>query len=291
MLFGDHLVVLRGGGDLATGVALRLHRAGFPLVVLELDQPLAIRRTVALASAVFEGRVVVEGMEAVRVDSPGEAETLASSEMVPVLAASTLPEFPSPPAVVVDARVAKRNLDTTIDQAPLVVALGPGFEAGIDCHAVVETKRGHRLGRVVWEGSAAPDTGVPGRVGGSDTDRVVRAPTGGVVAWKVEIADRIEKDHEMGRVEDTPVTAPIAGVVRGLIAPGRRVAPGLKIADIDPRGDASACFEVSDKARLVGGGVLEAVLVWLNLFRQTNSDPSPPPRVTGGLGPAGLGPS
>ena len=264
MLFGDRLVVVRGGGDLATGVVHRLVRAGFPIVVTELAQPLAIRRSVAVAAAVTEGTVQIDGVEARRVASSHEAVLLARSGIVAVMVSPELPDFPEPPAVVVDARLAKRNLDTRSDQALLVIALGPGFTAGVDCDAVVETMRGHRLGRVIWVGGAEPDTGTPGRVGGVSAERVVRSPGNGPVGWRVEIGDMVASGDVIGAVAGTEIVAPIAGVVRGLLYPGQEATSGLKIADVDPRADRAACFEISDKARLVGGGVLEAVLTWLN---------------------------
>jgi xanthine dehydrogenase accessory factor len=264
MLFGDHLVVLRGGGDLATGAVHHLVNAGFAVIVLELERPLVLRRPVSIASAVLEGEVTVDGIDAVLVDSMAAAVKAVQTGVVAVLISPELPDFVSPPSVLVDARVAKRNLDTSLDQAPLVVGLGPGLRAGHDCHAVVETKRGHRLGRVIWDGSAADDTGIPGQVGGVGAQRVVRAPGAGPVSWTVEIGDMVGSGQAMGAVGEAEVAAPIAGVVRGLIAPGHPAQSDLKIGDIDPRGDRSACFEISDKARLVGSGVLEAVLTWLN---------------------------
>jgi xanthine dehydrogenase accessory factor len=262
MLFGDHLVLLRGGGDLATGVAQRLHRAGFPMVVLELEHPLTVRRTVSLATAVIEGKVTVEDLEGVKIQSAGEAVSLAAEGTIPVMVSPTIPFFER--SVVVDARLAKHKLDTSIDQAPLVVALGPGFVAGVDCHAVVETMRGHRLGRVIWEGPAAPDTGVPGMVGGASEHRLLRAEVGGEVQWDAEIGDQVTEGQTLGHVGIAPVVAASDGVVRGLLADGTPATSGLKLGDIDPRGDRAACFEISDKALSVGGGVLEAVLTWLN---------------------------
>ncbi len=266
-LFADCLVVVRGGGDLATGVVARLHRAGFPVIVLELATPLAIRRTVSVARVVREGAAAIEELDVRRVDSPRDAIRVADSGAVPVLVDERLPAFPSPVDVLVDARVAKVPLDTTIDQARLVVALGPGFEAGVDCHAVVETMRGHRLGRVLWSGSAAPNTGVPGRVGGRSAERVVRSNRSGPIVWNVGIGDMVLDGQILGTVAGEPIAANLEGVVRGLIDAARPATPGLKIADIDPRGDPGACFEISDKALAVGGGVLEAVLVWLNGIR------------------------
>ncbi len=263
MLFADRLVVVRGGGDLATGVVARLHRAGFPIVVLELERPLAIRRTVAVASAVIEGTHRVEDLHAIRVESMSQAGEEARHGKIPVLVAAGPPDFGERPAVVVDARLAKRNLDTSTDDAGLVVGLGPGFTAGVDCHAVVETMRGHNLGRVIRHGRAAENTGVPGLVGGVAAERVVRAPRTGQLDWRVGIGDRVDVGEELGAIDGVAVAAPIAGVVRGLLVDGP-VDRDLKIADIDPRADRSACFEISDKALAVGGGVLEAVMSFLN---------------------------
>ena len=160
--------------------------------------------------------------------------------------------------------MAKGNIDTRLEQADLVVALGPGFIAGVDCHAVIETHRGHRLGRVIWSGPPFPNTGRPGRVGGKSSERVLRAPIAGSVTWQVSIGDLVQNKQLLGHVADVPVSAPFDGVARGLIAPGIEVRQGLKIGDIDPRADVGSCFTISDKALAVGGGVLEAVLTWLN---------------------------
>ncbi len=283
MLFSEYLI-LRGGGDLATGVAYRLHHAGFPVIVTELPQPLVVRRRVALATAVLEGEITVEDLRAVRVDSVEEAYALAPTGVIPVLVAPQLTDNGRPPpaagegtilsdflaavgdhwSAVVDARMAKRNIDTTIDQAPLVIALGPGFVAGVNCHAVVETNRGHRLGRVIWQGAAEPNTGTPGVVGGKGAERVLRAPVAGVASWRVEIGDRVREGDIMGDVAGVAVAAPFDGVVRGLIAPGTVVPAAIKIGDVDPRGDVAACFTISDKALAIGGGVLEALLIHLS---------------------------
>ncbi len=263
MLFADHPVILRGGGDLATGVALRLHRAGFPVIVCELAHPLTVRRTVALSAAVAGGSVVVEGVVAQRVETLAEAVSTCCTGIVPVLVSPTLLSAAVVPrSVVVDARLAKRSLDTTLTDAPLVVGLGPGFTVGDQCHAVVETQRGARLGRVLWTGSAEPDSRVPGEVGGRGSERVLRAPVAGAVHWTVHIGDRVVPGP-IGHVADRVVDAPFAGLVRGLIADGTTVPVGMKIGDIDPRTDV-VVDEVSDKALAIGGGVLEAVLTWLN---------------------------
>jgi len=265
------LVVLRGAGDLATGVAWRLKRAGFGVVLCELAHPLTVRRTVAFSTAVDEGSVTVEGIRAVRATT-AEAACLARSGVVPVVVSPALP--PLPADVVVDARVAKRALDTTIGDAPLVIALGPGFVAGQDCHAVVETMRGSRLGRVLWQGSAAPNTGTPGLIGGRGAERVLRAPADGPARWRARIGDVVTDGAVLGTVAGAPVRAPFAGLVRGLIAEGTPVRQGLKIGDVDPRPDTD-WHEISDKALAVAGGVLEAILTWLN--RPSAAPPPAPP--------------
>ncbi len=264
MLFAEQLVVVRGGGDLASGAVAQLHNAGFPVIVLELERPLAVRRTVAFSSAVISGEITIDGIIGQRAATTDDALVIATRREVAVLVSPAIPVFSRPISVLVDARMAKRNIDTAIDQAPLVVALGPGFNAGTDCDAVIETMRGHRLGRVIWDGPAVPNTGIPGTVGGAASDRLVRAPVDGVVEWSVAIGDVVTATQALGSIGDVVAQASIGGVVRGLIAAGSVVSAGTKIGDVDPRADRAACFEISDKSRLVGAGVLEAVLVWLN---------------------------
>ncbi len=278
MLFINHPVLLRGGGDLATGVAYRLHHAGFPIIVTELPHPLVVRRRVALATAVLQGEITIEDLRGVRVNSLEEAQELSSTGTIPVLVSPKLPAdllnslsrrttgvvTRHSSLTLVDARMAKRNIDTRIDQAPLVIALGPGFTAGVDCHAVIETNRGHRLGRVIRQGTAEANTGTPGIVGGKGRERVLRAPAAGAASWRVDIGDRVREGQIMGDVAGLSVAAPFDGVVRGLIAPGTAVPAGLKIGDVDPRDDAEASTTISDKALAIGGGVLEAVLSHLS---------------------------
>ncbi len=260
-LFNDLLVVVRGGGDLASGVVYRLVKAGFPVIVTELAQPLVIRRTVAFASAVFDSQITVEGLTARRVDAIDAISAVLGADQVPVLideggaVIRTLR-----PVIVVDARVAKRNLDTRPDDAPVVIALGPGFEAGRDCHAVIETNCGHTLGRVIRHGTAEPNTGHPGSVQGFRQERVLRAPAAGYVIGQAAIGDQVTAGAVIARVEDQEVHAPFDGVLRGLIHPAVRVPQGLKIGDVDPRGVREHCFTISDKALAIGGGVIEAVL-------------------------------
>jgi len=259
----DHLIVVRGGGDIGSGAIWRLRRVGFPVVVLELNRPLTVRRTVAFSTAVTNDWIEIDGITGKRASSVMEAEAMAGDGIVPVMVAPDVPAFLSTPSVVVDARIAKRNIDTAITDAPLVVALGPGFTAGEDCDAVIETKRGHDLGRVIWSGEAAPNTGVPGVIGGVSGQRVVTAAADGAVEWSISIGDIVQAGDRLGVIDGNAVPASISGVVRGLITDGA-VSRGLKIADIDPRGDVTATRSISDKALAVGGGVLEAVLSWIN---------------------------
>lgn len=264
MLFGDYLVVFRGGGDLATGAVYRLWRAGFPVLVLELEQPLAIRRSVAVAAAVVDGRALIEDLDAIYIQDIEEAVAVARSGAIPVMVSPTLIQLPWEPAVVIDARHAKTNIDTTINDAPLVVGLGPGFTAGVDCHAVIETMRGHFLGRVIWEGSPAANPGELDLLGLKASERIVRAPTFGILSWKVAIGDLVAAGDVLGDINGVPVRSRIGGVVRGQLPAEYEVEWNWKIAEVDPHTDTGACFEISDEALAVGGGVVEAVLTWLN---------------------------
>ncbi|KAA3657022.1 MAG: EF2563 family selenium-dependent molybdenum hydroxylase system protein [Chloroflexi bacterium] len=271
MLFSSHLIAVRGGGDLATAVIYRLHKAGFPVIVLELERPLPVRRRVAVASAILENKITIEDLHAQRANSIDEAKQIMRQGIIPVMIAPMLSDIhlqsliPNPqPPIIIDARMAKRNIDTHMDQAELVIALGPGFTAGVDCHVVIETMRGHRLGRVIWEGSALPNTGTPGIVAGKGAERVLRAPTDGMVNWRMEIGDSVKHNTIIGDVNGSHVFAPFDGVIRGLIAPGMQVKNGLKIGDVDARGNRDACFTISDKALAIAGGVLEAILTHLN---------------------------
>lgn len=259
------LCLIRGAGDIASGIAWRLSRAGWPIVATELAQPLAVRRTVSLSSAVSEGSTSIEGMRGERADSLSHATELANAGVVAVLVSPSLPALNAD--VVIDARLAKRNLDTSLDDAELVVGIGPGFEASQDCHAVVETQRGHHLGRVFWTGHAAANTGIPGTIDGRGAERVLRSPAAGVVTWAAAIGDAVTADQELGSVAGQTVYAPFDGMVRGLIQPGLSVIEGFKIGDLDPRCGLVECHEISDKALAVGGGVVEAILCWLNGHR------------------------
>lgn len=233
-------------------------------MILEQLQPTVIRRTVAFASAVYEGTVTVEGVMARRVELP-EVPGLLAREVVPVLVdpqGQVLAQLR--PAVLVDAILAKRNAGTRITDAALVVALGPGFCAGRDCHAVVETARGHTLGRLYWRGEALPNTGVPGELGGAGEERVVRAPAAGTLVPLAQIGDLVQAGQAVARVGEQAVTVRIGGVLRGLLYGGLPVTPGMKVGDVDARGDRDYCFTISDKALTIAGGVLEAVVSWMH---------------------------
>lgn len=269
----EHVVVIKGGGDLATGVAYRLYRSGFRrLALTEIARPTVIRRTVSFAEAVYSGETTVEGLTARRCPGhEGIAQTWAHGA-IPVLVdpkARVVQELR--PTVVVDAIMAKRNLGTSIGNAPIVVALGPGFYAGRDCHAVIETNRGHYLGRVILQGEAQPNTGVPGDIDGYGAERVVRAPREGVIRPLRQIGDRVAQGEALALVEGEPVPSPLTGVLRGLIREGLLVKQGMKIGDVDPRAAREHCFTISDKSLAVGGGVLEAVLLLLNSERGENA--------------------
>lgn len=254
------LIVIKGAGDLASGVAHRLFRSGFAVIMTELPEPTVIRRPVSFAAAVFDGNATVEGVAAVLTE-PEDAAAVAARGLIAVVVdpAAAVVGFHKPWAVV-DAIVAKRNTGTALRDAPVVVALGPGFAAGRDVHYVVETARGHYLGRVIETGEALPDTGVPGVIGGYGAERLLRSPAAGVFIATRSIGDSVACGEIVGHVAGRPVSACVGGVLRGLIHDGLTVAAGRKIGDIDPRGEREYCFTISDKARAVGGGVLEALL-------------------------------
>ena len=259
------LVIIRGGGDLATGVAIRLFRAGFSIIMLEIDHPTVIRLPVSFARAVYEGKAMVEDIEAILISFWKEAKEIIKLQKIPVLIdreGSCIEKLS--PTILIDAIIAKRNLGTRIDQAPLVIGLGPGFTAGQDVDAVVETKRGHNLGRVYYQGQVAPDTGVPGEVEGESIRRLLRAPAEGKIAPLHKIGDLVQEGEVIAKIGGVPVKAEISGVLRGLIYPQSWVTKGMKVGDIDPRGIKEYCFTVSDKARSLGGAVLEAICAYLN---------------------------
>jgi xanthine dehydrogenase accessory factor len=257
----DIRIGVKGGGDLASGVAWRLHHCGFKVFMTEIDQPMAVRREVAFCEAIYDGSAVVEGVEARLAQGEAEIFRLWDQNKIPILIDPQCEiRKVVKPAVLVDAILAKRNTGTSKADAPLVIALGPEFSAGKDAHFVVETNRGHYLGRLLMSGSAEPDTGVPGPVQGITTDRVFRAPAAGSWDTRAKIGDRVKKGDLVGYVKGVAVKAKIDGVIRGLIHPGIKVAKDLKIGDIDPRGNKDACYTISEKALAIGGGVLEGIL-------------------------------
>jgi len=259
-------IILRGAGDLATGVALRLHRAGFRnLLLLEIEHPLAVRRLVSFSEAVTLGAVCVEGIRAEKITANDAEGPWRRDGVIPVLVD---PEGKSiaglGPNVVIDAILAKRNTGTTIDDAKLVIGLGPGFTAGEDVHCVIETMRGHGLGRVIYSGAALADTGVPGSIGGYTNERLLRAPQEGRFITSRDIGDRVREGELVATVAGKPVIAQISGVLRGLLRTNTPVTEGTKLGDIDPRGKTDFCQTASDKAMAIGGGALEAICGWYN---------------------------
>ena len=274
------LIICRGGGDLATGIVHRLFRAGFPVLVLETDSPAAIRRQVSFSEAVYDGTATVEGVTAERIASANRASVnhVLEEGRVPILVdpeGSSIPLLK--PDIVVDAIIAKKNLGTAKEMAPLVIGVGPGFTAGEDVDLVVESMRGHNLARIFTTGSALPNTGIPGNIGGFTKERVLHAEAAGYMKNIRQIGDIVEKGEEIARIYEkmteegtfsgsyVSVEASISGIIRGLIREGYHFQKGFKIADIDPReSELANCFTISDKARSIGGSVLEAVCGYVN---------------------------
>ena len=257
----ENLVVVRGGGDLATGTVYKLARCGFNVVILETAQPTVIRRTVSFAQAVFDGEATVEGLSAVKAESIDDCHRLLGENKIPVLIDPNCQSLEKlQPEVVVDAIIAKRNMGTSIDMAPIVIGLGPGFYAGRDVHAVIETNRGHDLGRVIDGGEAAPNTGTPGNIDGYSIERIVRASASGKITNISYIGDSVEKGQIIAHIEEVPVYSPLSGMLRGLIQSGINVDLHMKIGDVDPRNNRENCYTISEKSRAIAGGVLEAIL-------------------------------
>ncbi len=256
----QRLILIKGAGDMASGIACRLFHSGFSVVMTDLAAPTVIRRTVSFAQAVFEGSMTVEGIKG-RLAIVNETEKVSNAGEIPVVvdpdgvAAAVLK-----PWAVVDAILAKKNLGTDRTQAKIVIGVGPGFTAGEDVDAVIETQRGHYLGRVILSGSAIPNTGIPGEVGGYTHERVIRSPRAGIFKGEKKIGALVQAGEVLGWVDEAPVLATINGVLRGLLQDGLSVPDDFKIGDIDPRCAVEHCFTVSDKARAIGGGVLEALL-------------------------------
>jgi xanthine dehydrogenase accessory factor len=264
------LTVIKGAGDLASGIAFRLRHAGFDIVMTEIACPLSVRRAVSFSRAVYEGRAAVEDVTAVLVgDEAGMREALAGKMIAVFVDPGAAIAGRLKPAALIDAVMAKKNTGTAITDAPAVIGVGPGFTAGVDCRAVIETQRGHTLGRVITEGGALPNTGVPGEIGGFTVERLLRAPADGVFEALASIGDRVKKGDVVGLVRgapgEVPLEARIDGIVRGILPSGIAVRRGVKAGDIDPRAERFHCFTVSDKALAVGGGALEAILRFAKL--------------------------
>jgi xanthine dehydrogenase accessory factor len=264
-MFKEKRIVIKGAGDLATGVAARLWRSGFPVAMTEIEQPLTVRRSVSLSDAVYKGEVTVEDMTARRVQSRNDILKALNERLIPVIVdpeAKIVKEIE--PFAMIDAIMAKKNIGTRMDDAEFVVGLGPGFTAGKDVHAVVETKRGHTLGRVIRQGSAIANTGIPGEVKGFGSVRVIRAPAPGIFKGALSIGTHVEKGDIVAYAGDATIPAPISGMLRGLLHDGVSVMQGLKSGDVDPRDVEESCWTISDKALAIGGGALEAVLMAIN---------------------------
>ncbi|MGC8659356.1 MAG: selenium-dependent molybdenum cofactor biosynthesis protein YqeB [Desulfomonilaceae bacterium] len=262
LILSDLKIVIRGAGEMATGCACRLYNSGFYRIVMtEIEEPLAVRRAVSLCEAVYEKSWTVEGVQAQLVDKLEQIYELWERKTIPVMVdppVSCLSDLKSD--VLIDAILAKKNTGISMASAPLVIALGPGFLAGKDAHYVIETARGHQLGRLILDGYSIPNTGIPGEIAGQSVLRVLRAPMEGIFLSDLTIGTLVEEGEVVGHVCDEPVTTRLSGVLRGLIRPGIYVTPNLKIGDVDPRGDSSYCTTISEKARAIGGSVLEAIL-------------------------------
>jgi xanthine dehydrogenase accessory factor len=257
------ILLLRGGGDLASGVALRLHRVGIKIAITELPQPLAVRRLVAFSEAIYQDSAEIEGVTARHVPQATDVPDVLSAGEIPVLIdpdCSILDAVEFNVMALVDARMTKKPPDLGLDAAPLVIGLGPGFIAGENCHAVIETNRGHYLGRVIWKGPPEPNTGVPGKVGEKQIERVLWAPADGILQTIRDIGERLAEGDLIAEVSGEPICTPFNGVLRGLLRDGLPVKRGMKIGDLDPRNDVNFAVTVSDKSLAIGGGVLEALL-------------------------------
>ncbi|MFT8347955.1 selenium-dependent molybdenum cofactor biosynthesis protein YqeB [Clostridium saccharoperbutylacetonicum] len=255
------IVLIKGAGDLATGVAHRLRKCGFDIIMTEISEPTTVRRTVAFSQAVYDKYTEVEGIKAILVSEIEEAKNVIREGHIAVMIdekAKIIKDIK--PEVVVDAIVGKRNLGTNINDAPIVIALGPGFTVGVDCHCIIETQRGHYLGKAIYSGNAIPNSGVPGNIGGYTKERIIKATTNGKILPISKIGQYVEKGSIVAYVDGVPILAEISGIVRGMLQKNITVFKGMKSGDIDPRCEKNHCFTISDKARSIGGGVLEGIL-------------------------------
>lgn len=261
------LIAIKGAGDLATGIACRLHRCGFQIVCTDIEKPTTVRCTVAFSRAVYDGAAAVTGVTARLAKDAADARRVIGEGEIPILIDPEYKEAKKlEPAVLVDAIIAKKNIGTKITDAPLVVGIGPGFTSGVDCHFCVESNRGHDMGRTLYEGSPEPDTATPGNVGGFSGERIIRATADGIWHPVVKITDVVEKGQLVAYAGEEPVYANMGGIVRGMLPEGTPVNKGLKSGDIDARCKLENCFTPSDKANAIAGGILEGVLYYTKLL-------------------------
>lgn len=258
-----YTVLIRGAGEMASAVGVILHSVGFSVLLTELPIPLAIRRTVCFSDAILNGTTTVEGIQAVRTDYDNYLDNLKNRK-IPVLIDSIEIIKNIKPEFLIDARLLKKSVNDRRLLAQFTVGLGPGFTVDENCDAVIETMRGHNLGRVIWQGSAAPNTGVPGKIGGESTNRVVYSPGVGNIKWLVDFGEIVKQNQVLGKLGKFEIKSQIGGIVRGLISAKVNMRKGMKIADVDPRGKEVDYTTISDKARCVSRGVLEAIMVHLN---------------------------
>lgn len=254
------LIIIRGGGDLATGVAVRLARSGFRVIVTELEKPMSVRRKVSCSEAVNDGSIEIGDTHVLRVATFREAENVCSRDVIPVLVDPELSSIdPASVDAIIDARLLKRDVVYDLSKSPIIIGLGPNFMVGVNCHFAVETERGHDLGKVIRSGASRADTGVPE----GDPRRVLRAHRDGIISVIKDIGEHVDPDQVVAEIDGSPVRTVLGGMVRGMIHDGRNVTKGVKIGDVDPRDQREYCFAISDKAFAIGGGVLEALLgVW-----------------------------
>ncbi len=261
----DLKILLKGGGDLASGIGYRLNRAGFNLLIVEKSEPTAIRRTVSFASAIYQDELEIEGITGKKTRNTEEIEQCWNEGSVPVTTTNQTDLLTSfNPDIIIDGRMLKDKTDQIIDEAKLIIGIGPGFIINQNCNLAVETNRGHHLGRVIYEGSTAENTGSPGKVNGYTDERVIHAPEAGIFQSNRKIGQKVNAGDVIGKVNDKLLKTEIDGVIRGLLKPGIKVKAGTKLADVDPRSEKDYCYYISDKALAIAGGVLEAILFWYN---------------------------
>lgn len=261
-------VVIRGGGDLASGIAYTLFTCGFNIIMLEIASPLAVRRTVSFAQAVFDGKAIVEDIEAIQVEGTEDIFDCWNEKCIPIMVDENCRILDNvKPDILIDCIMAKKNLGTTINMAPITIGIGPGFTAGLDVHAVIETKRGHDLGRIILNGCAEENTSLPGSILGYDLERLIKSPISGRVKTIKNIGDLVKKDNIICFINNKPVSAQINGILRGLVMNNIFVEKDVKIGDIDPRCKKEYCYTISDKARTIAGSTLQAILYFKNLFK------------------------